>query len=191
MPDFEDLLFDVTDAIGKSFACLEIEWHRVEGLAAKTITHRPQSWFSLHRGYRQELRLRSDKAVDGIAGEPLNPFGWVTHVHKAKSGWSVRPCFASWCGRICLRTTAWAIWPSFWRFMAFPCALANTPAAPAKKDKAMLLRALASIGHNAAGIVPEGMLLEFKDAATGDPKAFELMMNWCEKNQSKVILGGT
>ena len=35
------------------------------------------------------------------------------------------------------------------------------------------------------------MLLEFKDAATGDPKAFELMMSWCEKNQSKVILGGT
>ena len=83
LPDFEDLLFDVTDAIGKGFACLEIEWHRVEGLwLPKTLSHRPQSWFSLHRGYRQELRLRSDKAVDGIPGEPLIPFGWVTHIHK-------------------------------------------------------------------------------------------------------------
>ena len=54
-----------------------------------------------------------------------------------------------------------------------------------------LLRALSSIGHNAAGIVPEGMLMEFHDAATGDPKAFELMMSWCERNQSKVILGAT
>jgi hypothetical protein len=35
------------------------------------------------------------------------------------------------------------------------------------------------------------MLIDFKDAATGDPKAFELMISWCERNQSKVILGGT
>ena len=35
------------------------------------------------------------------------------------------------------------------------------------------------------------MLLEFHDAATGDPDAFALMIDWCEKNQSKVILGGT
>ena len=35
------------------------------------------------------------------------------------------------------------------------------------------------------------MLIDFKDAATGDPKAFELMISWCERTQSKVILGGT
>jgi len=51
IPDFEDVLFDVTDAIGKGFANLEIEWHRVEGFwLPKTVTHRPQSWFTLHRG---------------------------------------------------------------------------------------------------------------------------------------------
>ena len=82
IPDFEDVLFDVTDAIGKGFACLEIEWHRVERFwLPKTITHRPQSWFVLHRGYRQELRLRTHQHVDGVPGQALQPFGWLTHVH--------------------------------------------------------------------------------------------------------------
>lgn len=31
LDDFEDVLFDTTDAIGKGFACQEIEWQRVEG----------------------------------------------------------------------------------------------------------------------------------------------------------------
>ena len=54
IPDLEDVIFDATDGIGKGFANLEIEWHR-EGKfwAPKSITHRPQSWFQLHRGYRQ------------------------------------------------------------------------------------------------------------------------------------------
>lgn len=92
LPDFEDVIFDATDAIGKGFACLEIEWHRVEGFwLPKTLTHRPQSWFQLHRGYRQELRLRSNTTDEqGIQGSPLNPFGWVTHIHKAKSGYLER-----------------------------------------------------------------------------------------------------
>lgn len=193
LPDFEDLLFDVTDAIGKGFACLEIEWHRVEGFwLPKTITHRPQSWFSLHRGYRQELRLRSDKAVDGIPGEPLNPFGWVTHVHKAKSGYLERSAlFRQLVWTYLFKNYSVGDLAEFLEIYGIPLRIGKYPSSASEKDKAMLLRALASIGHNAAGIVPEGMLLEFKDAATGDPKAFELMMSWCEKNQSKVILGGT
>ncbi|MNF91345.1 hypothetical protein D3C84_739430 [compost metagenome] len=35
------------------------------------------------------------------------------------------------------------------------------------------------------------MELEFLNAAQGDPAAFQLMIDWCEKTQSKAILGGT
>ncbi len=193
IPDFEDMLFDLTDATGKGFACLEIEWHRVEGYwLPKTVTHRPQSWFSLHRGYRQEMRLRSDKAVDGVPGEPLNPFGWITHVHKAKSGYLERSAlFRQLTWTYLFKNYSVGDLAEFLEIYGIPVRLGTYPASASEKDKATLLRALASIGHNAAGIVPEGMLLDFKDAATGDPKAFELMMSWCERNQSKVILGGT
>lgn len=193
IPDFEDMLFDLTDATGKGFACLEIEWHRVEGYwLPKTVTHRPQSWFSLHRGYRQEMRLRSDKAVDGVPGEPLNPFGWITHVHKAKSGYLERAAlFRQLTWTYLFKNYSVGDLAEFLEIYGIPVRLGTYPASASEKDKATLLRALASIGHNAAGIVPEGMLLDFKDAATGDPKAFELMISWCERNQSKVILGGT
>jgi len=193
VPDFEDTLYDVTDATGKGFSCLEIEWHRVEGFwLPKTITHRPQSWFSLHRGYRQELRLRSDKVVDGVMGEPLQPFGWLTHVHKAKSGYLERAAlFRQLVWTYLFKNYSVGDLAEFLEIYGIPLRIGKYPSSASEKDKATLLRALASIGHNAAGIVPEGMLLEFKEAATGDPKAFELMMSWCERNQSKVILGGT
>lgn len=193
IPDFEDVLFDVTDAIGKGFACLEIEWHRVEGFwLPKTIAHRPQSWFTLHRGYRQELRLRSNETVDGIIGTPLAPFGWITHIHKAKSGYLERSAlFRQLVWTYLFKNYSVGDLAEFLEIYGIPLRVGTYPASASEKEKATLLRALAGIGHNAAGIVPEGMMLAFHDAATGDPKAFELMIGWCERNQSKVILGGT
>lgn len=193
IPDFEDVLFDATDAIGKGFACLEIEWHRVERMwLPKSITHRPQGWFNLHRGYQQQLRLRSDRTVDGVPGEPLTPFGWVTHVHKAKSGYLERSAlFRQLVWTYLFKNYSVGDLAEFLEIYGIPLRIGKYPASANEKEKATLLRALAGIGHNAAGIIPEGMLIEFQNAATGDPKAFELMIGWCERNQSKVILGGT
>lgn len=194
IPDFEDVIFDSTDAIGKGFACLEIEWHRVEGFwLPKTLTHRPQSWFQLHRGYRQELRLRSNTTdASGIQGEALNPFGWVTHIHKAKSGYLERTAlFRQLVWTYLFKNYSVGDLAEFLEIYGIPVRLGKYPPNASEREKATLLRALVGIGHNAAGIIPEGMLIDFKDAATGDPKAFELMISWCERNQSKVILGGT
>ena len=193
IPDFEDVLFDVTDAIGKGFACLEIEWHRVERFwLPKTITHRPQSWFVLHRGYRQELRLRTHQHVDGVPGQALQPFGWLTHVHKAKSGYLERSAlFRQLVWTYLFKNYSVGDLAEFLEIYGIPLRVGKYPSSASEAEKLTLLRALAAIGHNAAGIIPEGMLLEFHNADTGDPKAFELMMNWCERNQSKVILGAT
>lgn len=194
VPDFEDMLFDVTDAIGKGFSCLEIEWHRVEQYwLPKTLTHRPQGWFQLHRGYRQELRLRSNMAgPDGIQGEPLRPFGWVTHTHKAKSGYLERSAlFRQLVWTYLFKNYSVGDLAEFLEIYGIPLRLGKYPPSATDKEKATLLRALTGIGHNAAGIIPEGMMIDFREAATGDPAAFALMIDWCEKNQSKVILGGT
>jgi phage gp29-like protein len=194
IPDLEDVIFDATDAIGKGFACLEIEWHREEKLwVPKSITHRPQSWFQLHRGYRQELRLRSNTAdAQGIQGTALNPFGWITHVHKAKSGYLERTAlFRQLVWTYLFKNYSVGDLAEFLEIYGIPVRLGKYPPNASEKEKATLLRALVGIGHNAAGIIPDGMLIDFKEAATGDPKAFELMISWCERNQSKVILGGT
>lgn len=192
IPDFEDILFDITDAIGKGFACLEIEWHRVERWwLPKTITHRPQSWFQLHRGYRQELRLRTNTSVDGVMGEALQPFGWITHVHKAKSGYLERSAlFRQLVWTYLFKNYSVGDLAEFLELVGV-LRLGKYPSSATEKEKATLMRALVGIGHNASGIIPEGMLIEFHNVEPGDPKAFALMIDWCEKNQSKVILGGT
>ncbi|WOI46981.1 DUF935 domain-containing protein [Acidovorax sp. BLS4] len=192
IPDFEDVVFDLTDAIGKGYVCLEIEWHRLEGYwVPKTITHRPQTWFTLHRGYRQELRLRTMENVDGAPGAPLQPFGWITHVHKAKSGYLERSAlFRQLVWTYLFKNYSVGDLAEFLELVGV-LRLGKYPPNASEKEKATLLRALSAIGHNASGIIPEGMLIDFHDVAPGDPKAFALMIDWCEKNQSKVILGGT
>lgn len=191
--DFEDVLFDVTDAVGKGFSCNEIEWGKQKFWLPKSITHRPQSWFCVHRGYRQELRLRTNTVgPDGSVGEPLQPFGWVTHVHKTKSGYLERSAmFRQLVWPYLFKNYSVGDLAEFLEIYGIPIRIGKYPSGASDKEKMTLLRALVGIGHNAAGIIPTGMELDFKDAATGDPKAFELMMNWCERTQSKVILGGT
>lgn len=188
LDDFEDVLFDTTDAIGKGFVNQELEWHRQGGdWLPKTISHRPQSWFQIAQGYRQEIRLRG-----AAGGEPLQPFGWITHVHKAKSGTLERSAL--------FRVLAWPYLfknysvgdlAEFLEIYGIPMRVGKYPSGATEKEKLTLLRALAALGHNAAGIIPLGMELEFLNAAQGDPAAFKLMIEWCEKTQSKAILGGT
>lgn len=188
LDDFEDVLFDTTDAIGKGFANQELEWQRLgNSWVPKSITYRPQSWFQIARGYRQEIRLRG-----AMGGEPLQPFGWITHVHKAKSGTLERSAL--------FRVLAWPYLfknysvgdlAEFLEIYGIPMRVGKYPSGATEKEKLTLLRALAQLGHNAAGIIPMGMELEFLNAAQGDPAAFQLMIEWCELTQSKAILGGT
>jgi phage gp29-like protein len=189
IPDFDELVFNVTDAIGKGYSSLEIEWHRLDGFwLPRSVTHRPQSWFQLHRGYREELRLRDGSGE----GQPLQPFGWITHTHRAKSGYLPRAgMFRVLVWPYLFKNFAVGDLAEFLEIYGIPLRIGKYPLGADKADKATLLRALSELGHNAAGIVPEGMTLEFHDAATGTPDAFSAMIDWCERTQSKVILGGT
>lgn len=187
---FETILYDVTDAIGKGFACLELQWARLDGLwTPQHADHRPQTWFLLHRGdLREEIRLRDYSAE----GAPLRPFGWICHTHKARSGYLARAnMFRALVWPYLFKNYSVGDLAEFLEIYGIPLRVGKYPPGASEPDKRTLLRALASIGHNAAGIIPDGMALEFHDAATGDPDSFLAMIDWCERTQSKVILGGT
>jgi phage gp29-like protein len=187
--DIDGVLFDTTDAIGKGFACQEIEWHRLDGdWLPKSLVHRPQSWFKLHRGHTQEIRLRDNSAE----GAPLQPFGWITHTHKARSGYLERASlFRALVWPYLFKNYSVGDLAEFLEIYGIPLRIGKYPSGASEREKTTLLRALVSIGHNAAGIIPESMSLDFHDTADGDAAAFQLMMDWCERTQSKVILGAT
>jgi phage gp29-like protein len=192
MCDFEDVLFDMTDAIGHGFAALELTWGRVDGLQIPTqLQHRPQAWFKTAINpaiSRNELRLR-DNSVDGAA---LWPMGWVLHQHRARSGYVSRSGL--------YRVMAWPFLfknyairdlAEFLEIYGLPLRVGTYGPNAGPEDKATLLRAVVGIGHNAAAIIPQGMMIDFQEAAKGDNKSFDAMISLMERVQSKVALGGT
>jgi phage gp29-like protein len=192
MQDFGDVLFDMTDGIGHGYAALELEWGTVDGMRVPiNATHRPQSWLQLSLNAeigRNELRLR-DGSADGAA---LWPFGWIVHVHRARSGYITRSGL--------YRVLAWPFLfknyavrdlAEFLEIYGLPLRVGTYNPSATKEDKATLLRAVVGIGHDAAAIIPEGMMIDFKNAAQGDNKSFDAMIGLMERTMSKAILGGT
>ncbi|OYZ03491.1 MAG: hypothetical protein B7Y42_00495 [Polaromonas sp. 28-63-22] len=190
--DFEDLVFDMTDGIGHGFAALELTWRNVRGqLLPTNATHRPQAWFKMSQNPaldRNELRLR-DVSVDGAA---LLPFGWLLHQHRARSGYTARTgLFRVLAWPFLFKNFAVRDLAEFLEIYGLPLRVGTYNPSASKDDKATLLRAVVNIGHDAAAIIPEGMMIDFKNAATGDNKSFDAMISLMERSMSKAILGGT
>lgn len=189
LADLDDVLLDCLDGIGHGFSALEIAWHRLgRDWLPQSLTHRPQRWFQTVPLDGNALRLR-DGSTEGA--EPW-AFGWVIHKHRAKSGYLTRAGLH--------RVLAWPYLfknysvrdlAEFLEIYGLPLRVGKYPGGATKEEKATLLRAVAEIGHNAAGIIPEGMMIEFQNAAQGSHEPFQAMMDWCERTQSKAILGGT
>lgn len=190
--DFADLLFDMTDAVGHGFAALELTWSQIgRDLTPTRAEHRPQAWFKTALNpqlNRNELRLR-DNSADGAA---LWPFGWVLHQHRARSGYIARAgLFRVLAWPFLFKNYAVRDLAEFLEIYGLPLRIGTYNPSASKEDKAALLRAVVGIGHDAAAIIPQGMMIDFKEAAKGDNKSFDAMINLMEQSMSKAVLGGT
>ncbi len=186
----EDALFDMTDCILKGFSALELQWHRFgKQWLPVSADQRPSAWFQSDPNQRNALRLR-DGSYEGMA---LRPFGWISHCARAKSGYLGRQGL--------VRVLAWPFifknysvrdLAEFLEIYGLPIRLGKYPGGATETEKATLLRAVMSIGHNAGGIIPQGMSIDFEKAVnTASADTFMAMITWCERTQSKAILGGT
>lgn len=182
-------IFDMADGILKGYSNLEMSWLQRDGLwVPNKIEHRPQRWFMVNPNNQNELRLRDQT----YQGAELRRFSWIQHQHKAKSGYIARANL--------IRVLAWPYLfknfsvrdlAEFLEIYGLPAKIGKYPTGAGDEEKASLLRAIMSIGHNAGGIIPKGMDIEFANAASGQADPFEVMIAWCERSQSKAILGST
>ncbi|WP_429885370.1 DUF935 domain-containing protein [Geoalkalibacter halelectricus] len=187
--DMDGVLLDLAAGILPGYAGIEIDWDYSAGQwFPQGLHYRPADWFMTAQDARDELRLRTP---DG-QGEALRPWGWIVHRHRAKSGYVAR-------GGL-VRVLAWPFLfrnyaardlAEFLEIYGLPLRLGHYPPGSSAEEKATLMRAVAGIGHAAAGIIPEGMRIEFQEAAKGASDPFTAMMSWAEKSMSKAILGGT
>lgn len=187
--DWEDLLFNMADGINKGFSNIEFEWQKQLNFRVPVgFEHRPASWFQLDQHDQNKLLLRNNSGQ----GEVLRDFNWIQHRHTAKSGYVAR------IGLV--RQLAWPFLfknysvrdlAEFLEIYGIPIRVGKYPSGATDPEKNSLLNAVLSVGHNGAGIIPKGMDLDFYEAAKGGGEPFMTMISWCERIQSKVLLGQT
>ena len=213
VPDFEDLLLDLMDAVGNGFAALELQWQQVGGSAApewlvQAARHKPQSFFTLRGdcpppGERSDLRLIDDTlgaatSSSGLRGamvQPgieLRPFGWLVHLHRSRSGPLARAgLYRGLLWPYIIKHFGERDWAEFLESYGQPLRTAQYPNNATPQQKSALLRSLLALGHNGAGIFPEGMAIELHDAVGGQSEGFEKLVERMDRLQSKLILGQT
>ncbi|MDD5612892.1 MAG: DUF935 family protein, partial [Gallionella sp.] len=81
IPRFEDAQYDLTDAIGKGFAAMEINWKTGSEWLPQALNFIPQRNFQTDRDTAEIQLLKMGMP------EPLREWGWVVHEHRAKSGY--------------------------------------------------------------------------------------------------------
>lgn len=187
--EVEDLVVDMGSAFGHGWAQLELPWDRdgQERRICQPIL-RPHSWFALDQFDQNKI------VIKGLQGEDaeLWPLGWISHRHKAKPGYVARSGLH--------RMLAWPYLfqnyalgdlAQLLEIYGLPARIGTYPRGASSAEKSALLRAVVSLGQSAAGIIPEGMKIDFLNAAEGRADVFQAMMDWCERAKAKVILGGT
>ena len=186
--ELEDELFEMLDAVGKGYSVVEILWETsAKQWWPRRLEWRDPRWFMFDQVDMRTIMLRDD------AGQPLplQPYKFITTTINAKSGLPIRGGLA--------RPVAWAWlfknygikdWVSFLETFGQPLRLGMYPAGTTVEDRRVLLRAVSQLGHDAAGIIPDSMKVEFVEAASkGDGGLFSGLADFLDQQVSKAVLG--
>lgn len=188
---FKDMLREETDALGKGFSVCEIMWDRSEAQwAPKEYKHRDPRFFQFDYNTGQELRLRHED--DMVNGLPLQSYKFIQHRPKIKTGLPIRGGLAR-LAVVAYMCKGYGLkdWMAFAEVFGMPLRVGKHDTAATKDQKAALLRAVASIGTDAACIIPDSMIIDFIETSktAGGEKLFERLVDWLDKQVSKGVLG--
>ncbi|PZR89649.1 MAG: DUF935 domain-containing protein [Stutzerimonas stutzeri] len=186
---FETELIDVLDAIGKGYSCTEILWDTSEGQwEPRELRWRDPRWFTFDDQTGEIPLLREP-------GEnvPLQPFKWIFHQAKVKSGLPIRGGIArAVCWTFLFKSFTAKDWAIFCEAYGQPLRLGKWGEGATEADKEILLQAVANIGTDYSAIVPSSMAVEFiKADIAGSHELYEKRSDWLDRQVSKVVLGQT
>ncbi len=189
LENIEDVFMDLLDAIGKGISTAEIIWGYVDGhTVIEDIKWRHPKRFLWDND--DIFKVTTKEQPNGI---PLPPNKFVVHRYKARSGHPARAGV--------LRVIAWMYlfknydlkdWVSFCEVFGMPLRLGKYDPSASEDDKLALMQALIQIGTDAAGIIPTGTEIEFKESSkTTSINVYESLARYCDEQMSKAILGQT
>lgn len=193
--ELETDLIDILDAVGKGFSRTEIVWDMTAtAWTPVRLEWRDPRWFTF-----DPVDGRTPLLVDGGAsgnpyGEPLPPFKYICHDHKAKSGLPIRGGLA--------RAAAWGYlfknyalkdWVAFAEIFGLPMRVGKYGTGETEENIRRLMQAVTDIGSDAAAVIPQSMMIEFIGAgpSSGSVDLYEKLCDYLDKQVSKATLGQT
>lgn len=189
---FSDLVEDMLDALGKGFSQVELVWGRSKQTWwIDEFVHRDPRFFMFDRETGREVRLIDER--DMLNGVPLEPFKWISHKAKIKSGLVGRGGLARLVafGWMC-KSYALKDWIAFVETYGLPLRLGRYGASATAEDVETLFTAVANIGTDAAAVLPENMRIDFEQVSPGPGNdIFEKFARWVDEQTSKAVLGQT
>jgi phage gp29-like protein len=189
LPDFEDNLKDLCDAIGKGSSALHMRWGYQKSKSRHVVEY--LKWIKPERFiWRNEAPrlLTKENFTDGIA---LDPFQYLFHVHKTKSGSPARQGVLRICSYMYLfKNFDIKHWVQFSEIYGMPLRLGKYDSNATPDDKAMLKKAVQFLGSDGAGVISKATEIEFIstiNGASGD--LYEKLARFCNVEMSKAVLG--
>lgn len=189
--EFDRIVVELLDALGKGFAVSEILWEiDRERVVVADIRQIPPKRISFREGDEPVLM-----GEDGLTPVAVPPWKLIMHRHWLRSGSVVR-------GGV-LRCIAWVYlfknyalkdWAIFNEVFGMPLRVGKYEPTATPEDREALARAVAALGSDAAAVIAKNMEIEFveaggRDGGRGNP--FLAMAEFCNQEMSKAILGQT
>ncbi|MDO9625152.1 MAG: DUF935 domain-containing protein [Pseudomonas sp.] len=190
-PEFDELVSDLLDSLGKGFSAVEPIWE-LQGAQLWPVRyeHRDPRWFQFDKLTGRKLLIR-EEAGDG---REIPPGKMIIHTPKLKSGIPIRGGLARLVA-VAYMCKAFSLkdWMRYAELYGMPMRIGRYGLGAKPDDIAVLRRAVAQLAADAAAILPKDMLIEFQEIAnsTGGAELFEKLAEWLDKQISKAVLGQT
>lgn len=189
LKNWNTVMFDLLDAIGKGIAVSEVIWGYEGGMVIpKEIRHVSQKLLS----WDTDDVLRVSTA-DNLVGVPLVPNKYIIHEYRARSGHPSKAGVLRVCAWMYLfKNYAVKDWVAFAEIYGMPLRLGKYSAGASEEDRKALARALIQLGSDAAGIIPDSADITFIEAQKQTSvSVYEILARYCDEQCSKAIVGQT
>jgi phage gp29-like protein len=199
LPNFEEALLDLLDAIGKGYSLEEIIW----GIDGRFAIIQALHWIHPKKAVFYEYGSMWEKSpevpkimteAEPIRGEAMPPFKLIYHRFKARSGYDTRAGILRVCGWMYLfKNYAIKDWVAFAEIFGMPLRLGKYEPGAGQTEKDALISAVQSLGTDAAGIISKNTEIEFVETmkAAGEKLIFDVLCDFCDRQMSKAIVGQT
>lgn len=189
--DFESVMFDALDAVGKGASLLEIDWDTSEGSwTAKRLIWRPQWWFKIDSD-GETFILRGAMGQD----IKINPLNFLIVRMKARSGFLAQTSLLRSCVRgFIVRFYSWKDWLRFAEVYGMPVRTGTLQAGTdfQSAEATQLWAALQAMGMNGAAMLPFGTELNvWPQPQQGSGDVFQKILDAGEREITLALLGQT